>query len=373
VKRFPVPETIMKTRLTAIIVSATFFSLIMITAPALGQTATQEAMIEEIFALANLDGDDLAALRSGQIVLGDTEIIEEFEVSETNLLAALFARVDAPLQETAAGFERALDTATREDALYVASLKPDQPFPQIGFDASEKRELRRLLRYTGGGEFNLSEAEIARVQALSEDINRLDESSMARVSALYRDILDRRFRRYLEEGVSGIDDYYRKPGVLSSPSEELTKIETEAAILEKYCTNLYREIIRYPEGQKKVDHGYRVVKKMINKRPAFVLVHRAVDATDQYIFVAQREYFVGHTYNSLFALVLMLPWEGGTLVILTTDSFTDKVAGFASRIAKPIGRKRVRAAVMPLLVSLKAEAEGRAVTGADLIDPRGGG
>jgi hypothetical protein len=363
----------MKTWLTAIIASLATLQLILITTPALGQTATQEAMIEEIFALANLSEDDLAALRSGQIVLGDTEIIEEFEVSDTNLLAVLFSRVDAPLQETAAGLERALDTATREQDLYVAPLQAGEAFPQIGFDVSEKRELQRLLSYRGGGAFNLSEAEITRVQALSDDINRLDESSMVRVSALYRDILDKRFRRYLEEGVAGIDDYYRKPGVLSSPAEELTKIETEAAILEKYCTNLYREIIRYPEGQKKVDHSYRVVKKLINKRPAFVLVHRAVDATNQYIFVAQREFYVGHTYNSLFALVLMLPWEGGTLVILTTDSFTDKVAGFASRIAKPIGRKRVTAAVMPLLVSLKAEAEGRTVSGADLIDPREGG
>jgi hypothetical protein len=363
----------MKTWLTAIIASLATLQLILITTPALGQTATQEAMIEEIFALANLSEDDLAALRSGQIVLGDTEIIEEFEVSDTNLLAVLFSRVDAPLQETAAGLERALDTATREQDLYVAPLQAGEAFPQIGFDVSEKRELQRLLSYRGGGAFNLSEAEITRVQALSDDINRLDESSMVRVSALYRDILDKRFRGYLEEGVAGIDDYYRKPGVLSSPAEELTKIETEAAILEKYCTNLYREIIRYPEGQKKVDHSYRVVKKLINKRPAFVLVHRAVDATNQYIFVAQREFYVGHTYNSLFALVLMLPWEGGTLVILTTDSFTDKVAGFASRIAKPIGRKRVTAAVMPLLVSLKAEAEGRTVSGADLIDPREGG
>lgn len=343
------------------------------TAATFGQTATQEAMIEEIFALANLNEGDLSALRSGQIVLGDTDIIEEFEVSDANLLAVLFARVDAPLQETAAGLERALDTATREENLYAASLQPGEKFPEIGFDASEKHEVQRLLSYRRGGAFNLSEGEIARLQALSETVDRLDETAMARVSSLYRDILAQRFRSYLAEGVGGIAHYYRKPGVFSSPAEELTKIETEAAVLQKYCGRLYREIIRYPEGQQNLDHSYRVVKKLINKRPAFVLVHRAVDASDRYVFVAQREFFVGHTYNSLFALVLMLPWEGGTLVVLTTDSFTDKVAGFASRIAKPIGRQRVTAAVMPVLVSLKAEAEGRAVTEADLIDPRKGG
>ena len=66
---------------------------------------------------------------------------------------------------------------------------------------------------------------------------------------------------------------------------------------------------------------------------------------------------MGHSYNSLVTAILLLPYEGGTLMGISTDAFTDRVTGFASVLAKPIGRSKMKAAVMPIVLRVKARAE----------------
>lgn len=324
---------------------------------ATAQTPTQAAMIEEIFALANLDEPDLQDLRDGSIVLGDDDILEEFELSDTNLTAVLFALVRAPLDRVATTLERTLATATLEEAAFVGTLRPGRPFPAVGFSEADAREVRRLLAFDGGGRFNLAAAEIAAIRSLAESGGRDVDAARAEVSRLVRGFLDERFRRYLARGLDGLSDYRRGGDAVTSPADELRLVESDLRVLEKYCSPVYQELIAYPEISGDLVHTYRVVKKPLNKRPAFVLMHRIVDAREDQVTVAQREFYVSHTYNSLTSLVLMLPWEGGTLVLMTTDTFTDKLAGMPSAIAKPIGRKRIRSAMLPLMEKLKRSAE----------------
>ena len=83
------------------------------------------------------------------------------------------------------------------------------------------------------------------------------------------------------------------------------------------------------------------LKKEVDKRPVFILAHQLLDVRDNMALGAEREYYVGHTYNSMLMLIGVLPFEDGTLVFSANRVFTEKVTGFGSGLRKKLGRKVV--------------------------------
>lgn len=326
-------------------------TLLLLPAPGSSQTAETKAAIQEIFRYVKLEPSNLEALRAGQIVEG---YHSELDVSKSNLIVILLGKVNAPVNKVADELREELATAKKEKLISAAEIHDDQPFPSVNFEASELEEVKRLLRFKGGDRFNLSATETEHVQQIAEDLKGAQaDERLARVSAVYGKIVENRYRRYRESGASGIEPYLRQGGKVSSPAEELRLLEKEVEFLERWSPKIYRALVDYPNTSPDLAHTFHVIKKDVDERPAYALVHQMVDEGDDYFFVHLREYFVGHTYSSSYMVIFLFSYEGGTLAALSTDAFTDKVAGIMSGIAKPIGRGRITATAKPLLVRLQ--------------------
>lgn len=317
-------------------------------------SSAQKTTANALFKLALLSDEDIADIKAGKIVAADTAV--KLELKDSNLLAIVFVWVKAPLEKTARTLEHIFNTATKQPPAFSAVLKEGEPFPAISFAPGEANEAGRLLKFKGGGRFNLSASEIQKLKSVAKSTK--DDAAVRAASEFMTAVLDARFRSYVERGLDGIEDYQRKKGKVTSPAEELRLLDKESKALEPYFPKLYQAIIGFPKKDPDLQYSYQVVKKTLNKRPTFILLQRITDARPEYVAVRQTEFYASHTYNSLAAGVLMVPYEGRTLVLMSTDAFTDKVAGAKSGIAKPVGRKHIRAAVLPLMESLKASAEG---------------
>ena len=83
----------------------------------------------------------------------------------------------------------------------------------------------------------------------------------------------------------------------------------------------------------------------------------AEDIDDQYAIIVEQQYYVGHSYNALEAVLGCVPYEGGTVVFYTSRVFTCQVTGFASGIARGIGRKQIMSSVAEELERLRTALE----------------
>ena len=170
-------------------------------------------------------------------------------------------------------------------------------------------------------------------------------------------MLEGRYRSYLAGGLAGIDTYKGKGRTVTDPAAGLQAIVDGIREIEEYYPVFYRSMANFPDGPAGVEHEFFLEKKLIQDRPGFVLIHRMVEIAQDHALAVVREFYVGHSYESMQADVVMLPYNDGTLVTMGTDIFTDRVAGFGSSIAKPIGRRKVAEAVKPILIGIGAELD----------------
>ncbi len=323
-------------------------------ASATGQTVVQgkplnaEYMIQE----SRLSDEMIESLMGGEIITGFAP-----DVTDDNLIAVLLAWYPASVAETVEVLERVVGDIGEGQLLAGYQLESDKPFPDVGFDASELDEVKALLRFTGGDRFQLSSAEIAVFQQLAKQYGRDADAARPAVSSAYRQMLEGRYRNYLAAGLDGMDTYKGKGRTVIDPAAGLQAIVAELRELEEYYPVFYRNLANYPDGPEGVEHEFYLDKKQIQNRPNFVLVHRMVESAPDHALVVQREFYVGHTYKSLQGSVVFLPYRDGTLVMMGTDTFLDRVAGFGSSIAKPIGRRKVAEAVQPILKLMRAELD----------------
>jgi hypothetical protein len=99
------------------------------------------------------------------------------------------------------------------------------------------------------------------------------------------------------------------------------------------------------------------LKQITSKRPNFVLSHNVAHIDVQQSIAMEQQFFVGHSYNAMVALIGCLPFEGNTIVFYANRVFTDQITGFASGIKRNIGRDRVEQSVAELLLKVRDELE----------------
>ena len=76
---------------------------------------------------------------------------------------------------------------------------------------------------------------------------------------------------------------------------------------------------------------------------------------DDAAVAAEREFYVGHSYNSMLTLVGTAPYADGTLVFAAVRTFSEKVAG--GGLKKSIGRKLVGKKFAERFEKLRAAVE----------------
>lgn len=206
----------------------------------------------------------------------------------------------------------------------------------VRFTPGEQKEISRLLNARAGDVFNLSATEIARLQSVDDDPG----AAVALIVSAYREILWGRYTSYRRRGIDGIAPYARKGGERSSPGNEITAAVRSAPLLAAHFPELHAALLGYPEiTSPHTEDRFYWVKKTVDKRPCFALVHETLERHDRIAVAAEVEFYVGHTYNSMVTFLGVSPYEGGAVVFAGNRTFTDKVTGLGRSLKKSMGRK----------------------------------
>ncbi len=232
-------------------------------------------------------------------------------------------------------------------------------FDDITYTAHEKKEARKVVEFKGGEAFNLADDEIARFRKISTKDSQLVET----VSAAWREVLFDRYQANANGGLDAIEPYRRSRKKTVSPGKQLTVATASFTLLRDHFPWVYDQILTFPhpapDTKTPVGHRFFWLIQEVQNRPNFVLVHHATDIDDHYGIIVEQQYYVGHSYNSLEAVLGCLPYEGGTVVFYTSRVFTCKVTGFAGGIARGIGRKQIMSSVAEELERLRTALEAR--------------
>lgn len=315
-------------------------------------SAASPPSAEEVLALLGFTAAERGEVMGGGIVTRDQETLREDHLS-----AAVAMRLAVPVE------------ALRVDAATGRNLVRDPNIVAVGplrdgtadwrgqaFGDGEAEEARRLREDRGGGDFNLSAAEAARIAA--DDGSGTAEAAAPRagISALYREMLLARQAAYRAEGLAAIAPY-RRNGTTLRPGTGLAAVSTPKNIaLLRHFPDFAAALADYPQARRPgISHGHYWIKREISGRPNYILVHQVVSGGADHTIFAMREYYVGHTYEALQFFLLALPAEGGSLVVLVTSTFADRATGFFNELARWFGQGRMRDDLRRHFEALKAE------------------
>jgi len=294
--------------------------------------------IDEVMKRLGYTDEDKKALLSGKIVSTDLK-----RTRDDQLIAAVAVRVATPISTLAENVKRGRNIELDPETLAFGLLADPgggERFAQAAYAASETEEVNKLLKVKASSTFNLSSAEIAFLRGRLKGIGGGDVEA---VSKAYREVLAGRLEAYLEKGLEGIAPYDHG-GESLSPAKELRAVYGQAKpFLAEYFPAFDRALAAFPEAPSpEVSSQVYWMKRDVEGRPAFILAHQLVQAGEDYVLMSQRQFFVGHTYDSLQVVALALPVEEGAAIFYVNSAFTDKITGFMSGVARSVGQGRVR-------------------------------
>lgn len=317
--------------------------LVLVFSPSAGADSHGKApSTEEMIKRLGYSSEQVEALKQGKIVAIDLE-----RGRSDQLIAAVAARVEAPLAEIAANAKKGMNIQ-RDPGVIAAGTIPvpanDYGFEKLAYGASDSEEIKRFLAIRPGDTFNLSSEEIVSLQQALEGVKAADAAAGDKVSAAYREVLRGRLKAYLKEGLQGIAPYDHGSNSFS-PAEELRAVDQRVEpFLTEYFPAFKQALLDFPKGQSpEVSSQFYWIKREVEGRPAVILAHQLVQESDDFLLMTQRQFFVGHTYDSLQVVALGLPIQGGTAVFYVNTAFTDKITGFFSGVAQSVGQDRMKA------------------------------
>ena len=302
--------------------------------------AGQAPDIDELFELLGYSEADKQAVLSGEIVS-----VDEQRLRDDQLIAAVAVPLEAPLaaiaDQLANGRNLALDTSTLSWSEVKTSASSD--FAGLTYEADEQDEVKSLLKVKAGDRFNFSSEEIAFLQGKLKGLSWKDPASAEAAVAAYREVLAGRAKAYMERGLSGIADYDHG-GNSRTPVDQL-RVEEEASeeFLSSKFPDFWKALSNYPEDQSpEVTSGIYWVKRSVQDRPCFILLHQLVETGEGNIMISQRQFYVGHNYESLQMFALALPRGAGSVIFSVNSVFTNQITGFFGGVARSVGQEKTR-------------------------------
>ncbi len=113
--------------------------------------------------------------------------------------------------------------------------------------------------------------------------------------------------------------------------------------MDEFFPGFGKALGEFPNGQSpEISSDFYWIKRYVEGRPAFILAHQMVRSGEDYVLLSQRQYFVGHTYQSLQVVAVALPTEKGSAVFYVNSAYTDKITGFFNGLAQSIGQSRTK-------------------------------
>lgn len=311
--------------------------------------ATRPAAAVELGEVLNYLGFDSGAeqrLRAGEIL---SKRIQE-GAERTELAISVIGLFEVSLAEAHASVLRGETLEVDRNVVAHGELTawPPDPaqFAGVEFTAEEASEVGDLLHFRGGSGFNLSTEEIARFRGLS---------GREAVSAAYREVLLGRYRAYREQGLPGLAPYDRGSGKKVKPAETLRLAADAARFLRENEPQIFSAFTAFPSlGAGGVEHLFYWFKQDVQGRPTFVLSHRMLFTRPDRALLAERQYFIGHSYNTVQIVTGALPVPEGIAVLYTSRTSIDQMAGITGRVARPIAAGRVADRVRERFEAMRA-------------------
>lgn len=319
--------------------------------------------IDEAAQCLGLSAQQMAEVRAGKIVSTDFP-----ELTDKELAITVAMLVDLPIADLAEAVRGSELLESNPNFLLFEDLGDEDPseadFVDVEFDGDEASEIRGLLGAKPGSEFNLSAEEILGFEGLRKRFPgscERDPECPADVVQEYRRVLLDRLRAYRRGGTEAVAPYARGGGSVASPGEELRTAAQGCALIRDRLPELHRALVDYPRSSiEGFEHRFFWVKQRVRDRPAFVLKHGMLYQRPDALLGVEREFYVGHSYNSLLVMAGCLPLENQTLVFYINRTSTDQVAGVAKDMRHSMGRKHMRAQVVTSLEKIRAEIENGA-------------
>ena len=308
---------------------------------------------DEVYAILQLDTAELDQLRQQQIINIDRPDLEQ---SERELVVTSMMVLDKPLPDIITALRNDVTFTHADMTIDWREIHSPADFDHAVLTQSEFKEVNYLLRKNPANQFNLSEQELqqfAKIRAIADSLS--DTEKLERVNHTYRNILRERYHVYRRQGLNGIAPYIRKKGAMLPPGEELRLASESMGLIERHFPQFYQTLLTFPDAGHEFEQRFFWVKNRVEKRPTFILTHRMADIGDNYALIMERQYYVGHTYNSLQIIIGWLDdQDDNTFVGLVNSVSTDKVAAFGN-LGRTIGRKRVEQQLVRLLEDIRAE------------------
>lgn len=315
--------------------------------------------IDEIMTHFSFDKSHKQALLDGKIL--STGMPEMEELREELSVAAVMLVVKAPLEKVITAYLDGTSFQQNSDIMAYKmiqsteknSLTMEEDFKPIGFTKNELPEVKKLISFKGGEDFNFSQDEIKQFRTIDSKDPAVDD----KISLHMRQILLQRYQSYLREGLEAVKPYDRGRGKPSLPRRELTVAVGSMKLLENHFPDFSQSLLKYPEEGKKVKHEFYWFKNRLDNRPVFQLSHYMSDIHDNYAIVAELQFYVEHSYNSMLTIIGCVPYESGSVVFCVNRTFTDQVAGFGSGLKRTVGRQRIEDAISEHFAKLKTMLE----------------
>jgi hypothetical protein len=224
-----------------------------------------------------------------------------------------------------------------------------------------------LLQFDGGTEFNLDSGEIERFRGLrgrfTGDAARTPEARDA-VSAAYREILMERYRAYRQRGTTAIAPYFRSSKKQIDPAQTLQLAGAAATFFRDNEPALYDAFTKFPNAPSPdIEHRFYWFKQRVQNRPTFVLSHRMLTKRPGYAVITDRQYYIGHSYNTVQIVTGAFPLDGADgerdsiVAFYTNRTSIDQLAGMTGAIARPIASSRLGARVTERFTAFQARAK----------------
>jgi hypothetical protein len=318
--------------------------------------------IDQMMMHLGFDTSYKRSLLDGKIL--STGMPEMERMREELAVAAVMLVVKAPMGKVVAAFLDGESFRQNSDIIEYKMIRStaksspaaDEDFKTIGYTDRESSEVKKLTDFKGGDLFNFSREEIEQFQVLGSKGPDIRD----KVSLALRRILVERFQSYRIGGLEAVKPYERFKGRLSRPGRELTVAIASTKLLEDHFPDFYRSLLKYPEEVVRgVKNEFFWFKNRLDNRPTFQLSHYMADIRGNYAIVAELQFYVEHTYNSMLTIIGCVPYEGGTVVFCANRTFTDQVAGFGSSLKRSVGRRRVEDVISNHFAKLRRALESK--------------
>ncbi|MHC4649494.1 MAG: hypothetical protein ACYTES_01395 [Planctomycetota bacterium] len=345
-----------------------FALLVMFTAsacPVVAQEIPDD--IEGMASYLGFRGADVSKLLRGEVIEVKGQIEEGSDKEMAVGVAILLpTTLDKAMEIIRSGRRFAVDPSVIDYRRMSRGAPSEADFADLGYTADEVKEVQQLLKVKAGSKFNVSQAEVERFRRLAKALKgknvKKDPSVREAVNAELRAILLERYLAYRQGGLEAIEPYSRGKKKQSSPAEELTLAVNEDALRDERLAPLIRENqqawINYPEGGGEgIENDFFWAKTDVQGRPCFVLTHVMSFQDSKGGLIAERQFYVGHDYNSLNLVMGAVPVEGGIVMFYRNRTFTDQVAGFGSDMKKGIGRGQMHKTIVKLFKEAERQLE----------------